>query len=626
MNLNPAQPFPSWRHSVHHDGSATYVSNPAPHFGERVRFRLRVDMHAPVKEVYMRLSPDGEKQLVKMETHSLSPPCRWWQIELPVGQTVFHYRFIIVAADGVWFYNANGMNIHDPVDAFDFKLLVDVDLVDWLPGAVFYQIFPDRFANGDPSLDPSSDEFEYRGYRPCLCPWGSQPPKDIPDAMIFYGGDLPGIALRLDYLQDLGVNALYLNPVFTAPTSHKYDVIDYDHVDPHFGGDDALAALRRELDRRGMRCILDIVPNHVGYWHPWFQAARRDQSSLEASYFTFNEHPDDYESWLGVWLLPKLNYRSQSLRERIYSSQDAVFRRWLRAPYCADGWRVDVANMLARQGAIHLAEEVNRGIRQAVKQTRGDAYLMGENFHDATPQLQGDQFDGVMNYMGFLYPLLDWLRGYRQGAFRMDGEIASPVPWQTGALEAAWRERRSVIPWQVTLQQYNMLSSHDIPRILSHLGGSKVLNQVAVSILFTYPGVPGIYYGDEIGLLEDSVLKSRACMNWDKKSWDQDLFSFYKRLIDLRKRSPTLQSGGFQMLFTDDDFFAFQRETDSDRVLVAASRSAEPMLKSIPARDGGIPDGERFIGLLGGQEVTVSNGKVSLDLHGPGAEIWKQVR
>ena len=217
-------------------------------------------------------------------------------------------------------------------------------------------------------------------------------------------------------MQDLGINTLYLNPIFTAYSNHKYDVIDYDHVDPHLGGNEALVKLRQALDKRGMHYMLDIVPNHCGVWHPWFQAACSDPNAPEAEFFTFHDHPVDYESWLGHKALPKLNYRSRELRRRIYNSDDAVFRRWLRPPYAADGWRVDVANMLGRQGETQIGHKVARGIRRAVKETRRNAYLMAESFFDSSAQLQGDEWDGMMNYAGFTLPLWHWLRGFDQGA------------------------------------------------------------------------------------------------------------------------------------------------------------------------------------------------------------------
>jgi alpha-glucosidase len=445
-------------------------------------------------------------------------------------------------------------------------------------------------------------------------------------SLIFYGGDIPGIVQRLDYLQSLGVNALYLNPIFTAFTNHKYDVIDYEQVDPHLGGNEALIALRRALDERDMHYILDIVPNHAGYWHPWFQSARQNPNAPEAEFFTFHQHPDHYASWLGVWTLPKLNYRSQELRRRVYAGPKATFRYWLQPPYSADGWRIDVANMLARQGADQMGEEVARGIRQAVKQTRPDAYLLGENFFDAVQQLQGDQWDGVMNYQGLKSPLLHWLRGYRQGSHGMKEQIHSPVPWTTIALEGTWRTQRAAIPWAIALQQYNLVDSHDTQRIRSAVEGNDALHRLAGVVQFTYPGVPGIYYGDEIGMADLPVLGPRGCMPWDEGRWDHGLLQFYKQLIALRRQSTTLQHGGFQIISLEEDSFTYQRESNHGRILVIANRSIHPRPAGpLPVAHAGIPEGTRFVEYFTNQEARVEGSAVQMPELPQGATIWTEI-
>jgi hypothetical protein len=203
----------------------------------------------------------------------------------------------------------------------------------------------------------------------------------------FYGGDLAGIEQRLDYLHDLGVNALYLNPIFTAYSNHRYDVVDYFNVDPHLGGNEALASLRRATKERGMRVILDIVPNHCGADHPWFREAQKDLNADSAGFFTFSRHPDEYLCWLGVRSLPKLNYANTQLRARMYSGDPSVFRQWLRPPYSIDGWRIDVANMLGRQGADQLGREVAEGIRWATPAPRGGGSSSG--YRGASPCWRG---------------------------------------------------------------------------------------------------------------------------------------------------------------------------------------------------------------------------------------------
>jgi alpha-glucosidase len=618
--------FPPWIFSVHHDGSEKYVSNLYPALGETVRIRLRTGDNAPIRRVLLRTFPDGEQAFSSMASRTDQPPCRWWEADLKLSQPTVHYRFLLEADDGAWWYTAAGPAYYEPLDLTDFQLLADTPAPAWLGEAVFYQIFPDRFDNGDPSTDPRPDDYTYRGQRPVTCAWGAAPPPGQHPSLVFYGGDLPGITRRLDYLQSLGVNALYLNPVFTAYSNHKYDVIDYEHVDPHFGGDAALMALRQVLDERGMHYILDIVPNHCGVAHPWFQKARRDPAAPEAEFFTFSRHPDQYASWLGVSSLPKLNYRSAELRQRIYAGPDAVFRRWLRLPFRADGWRVDVANMLARQGPTQLNVEIARGIRSAVKETNPNAYLIGENFFDASPQLQGDMWDGVMNYMGFAMPLQYWLHKFQAGAHGLPEPARSPVPYSTAALEASWRMRRAAIPWAVALQQYNLLGSHDTPRFRSILNGRDALHRLAVTLLLTFPGVPGLYYGDEIGLLDQPGLGSRACMEWNEACWDHDLLTLHRDLVALRRRSKTLQRGGFQVLVIEPDCLVYQREGVEGRILVAAQRDAAPRPASpLVVAHGGIRDGTRFVEHFSGQAAVVTNGALPQPELPQGATIWEEI-
>jgi len=617
--------LPTWLHSIHHDGSQLYVAALTPRLGERVRLRLRVGEQAPVRRVYLRAFPDGEQALTPLTPSAHTPPCRWWETELEIREPLTHYRFVLAADDGVWHYNARGVSAHVPLDHGDFRIVADYEAPEWLATAVFYQIFPDRFANGDPANDPQPGAFSFRGHAAQTYPWGAPPPADQPFPLVFYGGDLAGIAQRLDYLEELGINALYLNPIFTAVSNHKYDVADYEQVDPHLGGDAALIALRRALDGRGMRYILDVVPNHCGYWHPWFQAARANPQAPEAEFFTFTRHPDEYASWLGVWLLPKLNYRSAELRRRIYAGEEALFRRWLRPPFSADGWRVDVANMLARQGPAQLGREVAQGIRQAVKATRPDAYLMGEHFFDATPLLQGDQWDGVMNYAGLAMPLWYWLDGYELGAHGLADKIVAPAPWPTQALADSWRSHLAAIPWAIGLQQYNVLGSHDTRRIHSVVGGNDALHKLAAVVQCTYPGVPGLYYGDEIGLSDDPHLAQRACMPWDESAWNRELRAFYRQLIRLRRETAVLQRGGFQMLAVEADALAYQRDGPGERAIVVAHRGAAPRPAApLPVAHGGVPDGARFVEVFSGQALTVRDGALPLDAHPQGATIWLQ--
>ncbi len=619
--------LPTWLLSIHHDGSPNYLSNPVPAPGERVRVRLRAGLEAPLRRVFLRTEPDGEQAFTLMVEGAVAPPARWFEADLLVCEPVAHYRFVLEAEDGVYWFSAAGPSDHDPLDQTDFRLVPGFSPPPWARGSVFYQVFVDRFASGDAASAPRAEEYTYGGARPRTFAW-EEPPGDHAFPLVFYGGDLPGLASRLDHLEKrLGVNGLYLTPVFTSPSNHRYDVSDYGQVDPHLGGDRALVALRKELDRRGMRYLLDVVPNHAGYAHPWFTAARADAAAPEAAFFSFSRHPDAYFTWLGVWSLPKLDYRSEELRQRMISGPGSVIRRWLEPPFSADGWRVDVANMLGRQGEVQLGPEVARLLRHAVKEANPAAWLIGENWFDASQQLQGDQYDGMMNYGGFTFPLWHWLRGYEQevhGAARTS--ITGPA-WSTAALAGAWRSRRAAIPWMAALHQYNLLGSHDVSRIRTRVGGSDALHRLAVALLLTYPGVPGLYYGDEIGMEDAPGLAQRGCMVWDESRWNRELLDYHRDLVRLRRSSAALREGGFQVLAVEEDTLVFQREHPEGRVLTVGHRGERPRpAGELPVAHGGLPDGTLFIERLSGAEAVVKGGRLPLPEQPQGASIWVSER
>jgi alpha-glucosidase len=544
-------------------------------------------------------------------------PARWWQARLVLSEARVRYRFLLQAGNRVWWYNALGLSAAEPMDRSDFQVLTDHQPVPWLADSVFYQVFPDRFCRASKRETGAAAGVS-------LEPWAGPAPAGVSDSRVFYGGDLDGIGSRLDYLQGLGVNALYLNPIFSAPSNHRYDVADYANVDPLLGGNDALIRLRQATERHGMRIMLDVVPNHCGAEHAWFRAACQDPAAPEADFFSFNSHPDDYACWLGVRSLPKLNYASPELRRRIYEAEGSVMRRWLQPPFSADGWRIDVANMLGRRGRLQLGAEVARGLRQAVKSTRPEAYLLGENFFDASSQLQGDEWDGVMNYAGFSRPLWYWLAGFRESAWGLETEVVAPGPLDTAAMAWALLERLAAIPWVVALQQYNLLGSHDTPRIQSRLGGDEALHRVAVTLLFTFPGVPAIYYGDELSMIDEPGLGPRACMRWNVRPEEQPMYRAYRELVGLRRRCGALQRGGFQILDVGGETLGFQRETSDERILVGVARSAAG--GPLNARRGGVPDGARFRELFSGEERTVAGGQLP-NAFPPerGASVWEQL-
>ncbi len=619
------QSVPSWTRSVHHDGSVRYVHPVASVPGSTDRtleIRIRHARKAPVRRAFLRYTPDGEQRFLEMRRGPDGPGCSWWSCLLPAIMPTVNYRFLLLTDDGAWWCTARGLQQAAPTDEGDFRIVVDADGPSWPGSAVFYQIAPDRFHNGNPAISVRSGEYTYGGKPTVARPWGVDPASAWDTAHVeFFGGDLKGVEERIPYLLDLGVNALYLLPVFTAPSNHKYDVTDYEHVDPHLGGNEALARLRQATAAQGIRLVLDIVPNHCGWEHPWFATAVADASAPTSEFFSFTKHPEEYASWLGHRSLPRLNYRSQRLREYMIAGPEAIFRRWLRKPYSIDGWRVDVANMLGRHGPDDFSFELARSIRRAVKAENPEAYLLAEHFFDASALLQGDCWDATMNYAGFAVPLWSWLTSH---GFRQHWEpfsIPTGSALSTAALLESWRGFRSALPWTVAARQLNLLGSHDTPRLLSTLNGDVALQRVAVGLLMTYPGVPCLLYGDEIGMdgRDTHVLK---CMPWDRQAWNEEIRALYQQLIRLRRGSTALSEGGFQVLDQGRHWFAYQRDAESEVIVVVANRGTRPP-GEINVEAGGIPNRTTFQDILTGKRVRVVGGRLRVTDPGPGVSVLR---
>ena len=605
-----------WMDAVFHNPSGVYLEQ-AP---DSLLLRLRSSLGSPIKQVFLRCAPDGEQQMLEVEPAAPRPGwhCQWWEIRLKLNSPVLSYRFFLVTEKGCYWLTSVGLLRHLPTDHHDFQVLAEQDRCQWLEQSVFYQIFPDRFADGDPSNNVRSGEYLLDG-QPVVARAWSEMPDVNQGGREFFGGDLQGIEQHLDYLGDrLGVNGIYLNPIGTAPSSHKYDVASYIEVDPHLGGESAFLDLKRAMEKRHMRLMLDIVPNHCGSQHPWFQAALADPQAETAEYFTFNPHPDDYECWLGVRTLPKLNYASQRLREVMYSGADSVMRHWLRPPYSIDGWRIDVANMLGRSGQQQLGHKIIRGMRKAVKEENPEAYFLGENFFDASSYLQGDELDATMNYRGFMMPMFHWLTGQDlEAAFgRVWGDVH---PLSSEDLEIQWRTWRAAVPWAATRIQFNLLDSHDTPRLLHLVQNDRAKAHVARLLLFTYPGVPCIYYGDEVGLEGGKDPDNRRPMNWDQSSWDQTELDRWCQLIRLRRSSSALGRGSFQMLCAQQDTLAFLREDGEHRCLVVARR-AHDEIDNLCLEPAGVPEHTEFREFFSGVTRQVVLGH--LEILPALAQIW----
>lgn len=620
--------LPEWTSGVHHDGSELYVSNPLPALNERVRITLRIMSGTPVKRIFLRAAPDGEEAFAEMVLYKEDSVSRWYGVHMTIVNRRMRYRFKLITAAGAYTYSAAGMRRAEAPDNTDFVLLADFDAPDWLSDTVFYQIFPDRFYNGDPTLNPPEgvvfDHPPQGQFTSQLLDWDVPPiPFAESGTVDFRGGDLPGIQQKLDYLQDLGVNAIYLNPIFASPTNHRYNTTDFYAVDPYLGGNEALVTLKAAMDAVQMRLILDLTPNHCGHGHEWFTAAQADHNAPTADYFTFYAHPDDYEAWFGVEVLPKLNYTSDRLRDVMYRSEQGVMRYWLRDPFNVDGWRLDVWNMTARRGELDVNQEVAREMRAAVKEANPAAYMFGEHFYDATENLQGDALDAVMNYQGFSFPIWRWLAGHDIGAWdKPQPAYVDPVhlPAEAAAEQAV--AFMAAVPWVITRMQFNLLGSHDTPRIYSIVKEDTALAKLAATLLLTFPGVPSVYYGDEIGLTGWYDPENRSSMVWNERGWNTDLRTHYQRVIALRRSSSALRAGGFRFVHADGALMVYLRESTDERMIIVAYRDVvERENVKIPVRHAFVPDGCVFEDVISGATFSVVGGVLYIDALEPAAGL-----
>ncbi len=383
----------------------------------------------------------------------------------------------------------------------------------WVHEAVFYQIFPDRFANGDPALDP-----------PNVQAWGAPP-----SLRGFQGGDLAGVVARLDYLADLGVNALYFNPVFLSSSNHRYNTSDYYRIDPRLGSAQDFRRLLDSAHARGMRVILDGVFNHCGRgFFAFGDVLENEGDSAYRDWFHIQRFPLDaygpgearnYLAWWRLKSLPKFNVRNPATRRYLLD----VATYWVEQGI--DGWRLDVPNEL--EDVSYWAE-----FRERVKRVNPQAYLVGEIW-ELGPQWVGPAaFDGLINYP-FRAACLDLL---------VERTLTA------AAFGARLGEILGAYPMAANLDHYITLGTHDVPRLRTLLHGDRVLEELAFTLLFFFPGVPGIYYGDEIGLEGEKDPDNRRAFPWEEPAWDRELRRHIQRLIDLRRRHIALREGELRVL------------------------------------------------------------------------------
>lgn len=635
------------------DGTSEYRQpvEPKPYDMVKLRFRTGKDN---VDFVYLIA---GDKR-IPMKKVSDDWYFDYYEAELQVTEERLNYYFEIITGTLVCYYNRLGVSRRVDISQ-SFFILPGFKTPDWAKGAVFYQIFVDRFFNGDKSNDVKSGEYSYIGEQVEQVDDWMKPPAFM-GVREFYGGDLKGIIKKLDYLEELGVDALYLNPIFVSPSNHKYDIQDYDYVDPHYGkivreegeplkpGDqnnehaslyrsrvtskenleasnEVLKELVEELHKRNMYLVLDGVFNHCGSFNKWMDREKLYQTedgyekgaflsadSPYRSYFGFQREdwPDNthYDGWWGHDTLPKLNYEnSEKLKEEILR----IARKWISPPFSADGWRLDVAADLGYSSEYNHA--FWKEFRTQVREVNPEAIILAEHYGDPSMWLQGDEWDTIMNYDAFMEPITWFLTGIEKHSDNENPELKGNADAFWGAMNYNMA-RMSTPSVQVAM---NELSNHDHSRFLtrtnrkigrvSHLGYAaasedinKGLFRAAVVMQMTWPGAPTIYYGDEAGLCGFTDPDNRRTYPWGQE--DHELVELHRELIRIHKDYTALKTGSILKLNGEPGFIAYGRLYKKEKIMIAVNESRDRKEVVIPAWLLGVKDDETLVRLIETEE------------------------
>lgn len=519
----------------------------------------------------------------------------YYGVELQVPQPELKYSFEIITGDAFYSYGNKYCAIKDQplreIIPFRFKWNPHEVFVvpEWIRDSVFYQIFPERFFNGNPQNDPHQ-----------VVPWDS-----CPGHCTFVGGDLEGIEQKIPYLVDLGVTALWLNPIFFSLSNHKYNTSDFLSVDPHFGDEEILKRLVQKLHANGIRIILDCVFNHTGtdFW-AFRDVLEHGEASQFKDWYYINEFPvkihpkANYECWWDISDLPKLRVSNPEVKD--YLLEVAAY--WTKN-FEIDGWRLDVPN--------EVSHDFWKEFRKVVKGINSESYIVGEIWDDGRPWLQGDQFDAVMNYL-FRDNCLDF--------FARKKMSVSDFEHNMGMLRLRYSQ-------QVNHSLLNLLGSHDTPRVLTvfkeerpHMAGSleteEMTKKMRPAIIFqmTYLGTPMVYYGDEVGMSGGPDPGCRQAMVWNREDQDVELRDFYASLIKLRRNNEALRRGTLVPLVADDagKILAFARIRGKQVCLVLLNLNSKDIQCSIPVRLLNLPQGMKFRDSLSGKLCTVKDDEITI--------------
>lgn len=625
------------------DGTSDYVIPAEPGIHEKVRLRFRT-ARDDAQEVC--LISGGEA--LQMQKISSGEVFDYYETEVQLTDTMFVYYFRIKSESEELCYHRCGVSEH-PVEYYNFRIMPGFSTPAWAKGAVMYQIFVDRFCNGDPSNDVEDGEYVYIGEPVCKVKDWNEFPAAM-DIRRFHGGDLQGVLDKLDYLEELGVEVIYFNPLFVSPSNHKYDIQDYDYIDPHYGviiedGGEVLpegekdntratkyqkrtgdirnleasnrlfAKLVEEMHTRGMRVILDGVFNHCGSFNKWMDRERiyepqpeyekgayvSAQSPYRDFFHFFDEREEawpynkNYDGWWGHDTLPKLNYEdSPTLEEYILN----IGKKWVSPPYNADGWRLDVAADLGYSNEYnHIFWE---NFRKAVKSANPQALILAEHYGDPGEWLQGDEWDSVMNYDAFMEPLTWFLTGMEKHSDERRTDL-----WGNADNFVNTMNHFMASMLTPSLQvAMNELSNHDHSRFLTRTNhivgrvaqlGSKAAEEginlavmrEAVAVQMTWVGAPTVYYGDEAGVCGFTDPDSRRTYPWGQEN--RELVEFHKEMIRIHKREKPLRTGSLKMLSWSSNVLAYARFQEGEQIIVVLNNSKELKKVTIPVWQAEVP-------------------------------------
>lgn len=625
------------------DGTSDYVIPAEPGIHEKVRLRFRT-ARDDAQEVCL-ISGGETLQMQKMSSGEVFD---YYETEVQLTDTMFVYYFRIKSESEELCYHRCGVSEH-PVEYYNFRIMPGFSTPAWAKGAVMYQIFVDRFCNGDPSNDVEDGEYVYIGEPVCKVKDWNEFPAAM-DIRRFHGGDLQGVLDKLDYLEELGVEVIYFNPLFVSPSNHKYDIQDYDYIDPHYGviiedGGEVLpegekdntratkyqkrtgdirnleasnrlfAKLVEEMHTRGMRVILDGVFNHCGSFNKWMDRERiyepqpeyekgayvSAQSPYRDFFHFFDEREEawpynkNYDGWWGHDTLPKLNYEdSPTLEEYILN----IGKKWVSPPYNADGWRLDVAADLGYSNEYnHIFWE---NFRKAVKSANPQAMILAEHYGDPGEWLQGDEWDSVMNYDAFMEPLTWFLTGMEKHSDERRTDL-----WGNADNFVNTMNHFMASMLTPSLQvAMNELSNHDHSRFLTRTNhivgrvaqlGSKAAEEginlavmrEAVAVQMTWVGAPTVYYGDEAGVCGFTDPDSRRTYPWGQEN--RELVEFHKEMIRIHKREKPLRTGSLKMLSWSSNVLAYARFQEGEQIIVVLNNSKELKEVTIPVWQAEVP-------------------------------------